>query len=99
MSTLASTQRRRAAAPSEFRSDVFVIATAIAAAILLSIVLIPQVLSKQARWEVLLMHVGQIGQLAGSAVDGDLHHRLLDPSNYRPELYKTARAVGALPLR
>lgn len=92
MSTLASTQRRRAAAPSEFRPDVFVIATAIAAAILLSIVLIPQVLSKQARWEVLRMHVGQIGQLAGSAVDGDLHHRLLDPSNYSPELYKTALA-------
>ncbi len=36
------------------------------------------------------MHVGQIGQLAVSAVDGDLHHRLLDPSNYSADLYKSA---------
>jgi diguanylate cyclase (GGDEF)-like protein len=92
MSKLAPTHRRSAAASNAFRSDVFVVATAVAAAILLSIVLIPQVLSRQARWEVLRMHVGQIGQLAGSAVDGDLHHRLLDPSNYNPELYKTALA-------
>ena len=90
MSTFASTQRRKTVAASEFRSDVFVVATAIAAAILLSIVLIPQLLSKQARWDVLRMHVGQIGQLAVSAIDGDLHHRLLDPQNYSHELYNAA---------
>lgn len=90
MSTLATRQSRRATASSEFRPDVFLIATAVAAAILLSIVLIPQQLSKQARWEVLRMHVGQIGQLAVSTVDGDLHHRLLDPSNYSADLYKSA---------
>jgi diguanylate cyclase (GGDEF)-like protein len=90
MSTPASTQRRRSLAPSEFRSDVFVVATAVAAAILLSIVLIPQALSKQARWEVLRKHVGQIGQLAVSAVDGDLHRQLLDPGNYSHELYNAA---------
>jgi diguanylate cyclase (GGDEF)-like protein len=90
MSTLATRQSRRATVSSEFRPDFFLIATAVAAAILLSIVLIPQSLSKQARWEVLRMHVGQIGQLAVSAVDGDLHHRLLDPSNYSADLYKSA---------
>jgi hypothetical protein len=90
MSTLATRQSRRKIASSEFRPDVFLIATAVAAAILLSIVLIPQQLSKQTRWEVLRMHVGQIGQLAVSTVDGDLHHRLLDPSNYSADLYKSA---------
>src|SRR5262245_40398435 len=91
MSTLAPTQHCKAT-PTEFRPDVFVIATAIAAAILLAVVLIPQWLSKQARWDVLRMHVGQIGQLAVSAVDGDLHRRLLDPGNYSTELYKSALA-------
>jgi diguanylate cyclase (GGDEF)-like protein len=69
---------------------VFVVATAIAAAILISIVAIPQGLSKQARWEALRSHVGQIGQLAASVVEGDLHRRLLDPANYSAELYATA---------
>lgn len=53
-------------------------------------VAIPQWLSKQARWEVLRSHVGQIGQLAASVVDGELHRRLLDPANYSAELYATA---------
>jgi diguanylate cyclase (GGDEF)-like protein len=74
----------------EFRRDVFVIASVVAAAILVSIVVVPQWLSKQARWEVLRSHVGQIGQLAASVVDGDLHRRLLDPANYSAELYATA---------
>ena len=89
MSTLASLQRQTSAS-SQFRRDVFVIASIVAAAILVSIVAIPQWLSKQARWEVLRSHVGQIGQLAASVVDGDLHRRLLDPANYSPELYATA---------
>jgi diguanylate cyclase (GGDEF)-like protein len=90
MSTLEAPQSRRATDQRKFRPVVFLLATAIAAAVLLSIVAIPQHLSKQARWEVLRMHVGQIGQLAVSAVNGDLHRRLLDPSNYTPELYATA---------
>jgi diguanylate cyclase (GGDEF)-like protein len=69
---------------------VFAIATVIAAAILVAIVAIPQGLSKQARWEALRSHVGQIGQLAAGVVDGDLHRRLLDPANYSDELYATA---------
>ena len=72
----------------------FVIASFVAAAILVSIVAIPQWLSKQARWEVLRSHVGQIGQLAASVVDGDLHRQLLDPANYSDELY--ARALKPL---
>jgi diguanylate cyclase (GGDEF)-like protein len=90
MSALASLQRQTGASPRQFRRDVFVIASIVAAAILVSIVAIPQWLSKQARWEVLRSHVGQIGQLAASVVDGDLHSRLLDPANYSPELYATA---------
>ncbi|MGZ5148109.1 MAG: GGDEF domain-containing protein, partial [Burkholderiales bacterium] len=73
---------------------VFAIATLSAAAILLSAAAVPQWLAKQARWEVLREHVGQIGQLAASVVDGDLHRQLLDPANYTAELY--ARAVAPL---
>ena len=90
MSTLVGLQRPTTASPRQFRRDVFVIASVIAAAILVSIVAVPQWLSKQARWEVLRSHVGQIGQLAASVVDGDLHRRLLDPANYSAELYATA---------
>jgi diguanylate cyclase (GGDEF)-like protein len=90
MATFADLRRRTPSAARSFRTDVFVIATVVAAAILVSIVAIPQWLSKQARWEVLRSHVGQIGQLAVSAVDGDLHRRLLDPSNYSAELYAAA---------
>jgi len=78
----------------KFDPLIFVIATLVAAAILMSCVAVPQWLSKQARWEVLRSHVGQIGQLAASAVDGDLHRKLLDPSNYGNELY--ARALEPL---
>ena len=57
-------------------------------------VAIPQWLSKQARWDALRSHVGEIGQVAGSVVDGDLHRQLLDPANYSDELY--ARALKPL---
>jgi hypothetical protein len=90
MGTLVDLERQKTSSPRQFRRDVFVIASVIAASILVAIVVIPQWLSKQARWEVLRSHVGQIGQLAASVVDGDLHHRLLDPANYSAELYATA---------
>lgn len=61
-----------------------------AAAILGAIVAIPQWLSKQARWDALRANVGEIGQLAASVVDGDLHRQLLDPANYSDELYTRA---------
>jgi diguanylate cyclase (GGDEF)-like protein len=70
------------------------VASLVAAAILISIVAIPQWLSGRARWDALRSHVGEIGQLAASVVDGDLHHHLLNPANYSDELY--ARALKPL---
>ena len=68
----------------------FIVASLAAAVVLVSIVAIPQWLSKQARWEVLRSHVGEIGQVAASVVDGDLHRQLLDPANYSDDLYTRA---------
>jgi diguanylate cyclase (GGDEF)-like protein len=65
-----------------------------AALVLGAIVAIPQVLSKQARLEVLRSHVGAVARLAASVVDGDLHRQLLDPANKTPELY--ARTLAPL---
>jgi hypothetical protein len=79
---------------SRFDTRVFVIASLVAAAILLIIVAVPQWLSKQARWEELRANVGEVGQLAASVVDGDLHRQLLNPANYSDELY--ARALKPL---
>ena len=63
-----------------------------AALILVSLVAIPQYLSRQARWDSLRAHVGEIAKLAASVVDGDLHRQLLDPANYNDDLYKRALA-------
>lgn len=76
-----------------FELKVFAGASLIAAAILAGIVSVPQWLSRQARLDVLRAHVGQIAQLAASAVDGDLQRRLLD-SGYDAALY--ARALQPL---
>jgi hypothetical protein len=65
-----------------FNPVVFGVASLAAAALLVSIVAMSQWLSKQARWEALRAHVGEIGRVAESVVDGDLHRRLLDPANY-----------------
>jgi diguanylate cyclase (GGDEF)-like protein len=70
----------------------FATASLAAAAILLSLVLVPQWLSRQARWDSLRAHVGEIAKLAASVVDGDLHRQLLDPANYSDELYKRTLA-------
>ena len=85
---------RSAAPETRFDPRIFLVASLAAAAILVSIVAIPQWLSKQARLDVLRSHVGEIGQLAASVVDGDLHRQLLDPANYSDELY--ARALKPL---
>jgi diguanylate cyclase (GGDEF)-like protein len=76
----------------QFTPRVFWIAALVAAAVLGTIVAVPQWLSKQARLDVLRSNVEQIARLAASAVDGDLHRRLLDPANYSPELYEQALA-------
>lgn len=85
---------RSASTGRRFNPLVFILASLAAAAILVSIVAVPQWLSKRARWEVLRSHVAEIGQLAASVVDGDLHHQLLDPANYSQERY--ARALKPL---
>jgi diguanylate cyclase (GGDEF)-like protein len=75
-----------------FTPRVFWIAALGAAAVLCTIVAVPQWLSKQARLDVLRSNVAQIARLAASVVDGDLHRKLLDPANYTPELYNEALA-------
>lgn len=84
--------RRQAAKARPFNWLAFAVASLAAAAILLPLVLVPQWLSKQARWDALRSHVAEIGRLAASVVDGDLHRQLLDPANYSDELYKRALA-------
>lgn len=81
---------------SRWRVDPFVfgLASLVAAAVLVAIVAIPQYLSKEARLETFRAHVGEIGQIAASVVDGDLHRELLNPDNFSDELY--ARAVAPL---
>jgi hypothetical protein len=71
---------------------VFIIASRAAAIIFLSLVAIPQWLSKQARGNRFASHVGEIGQLAASVINGDLHRRLLDRANYTEALYEEALA-------
>jgi diguanylate cyclase (GGDEF)-like protein len=73
-----------------FHPRVLFVSTFVAAAILVTIVAIPQWLSKGARLDVMRDHVGQIADLAASVVDGDLHRQLIDPANYTPELYDQA---------
>jgi diguanylate cyclase (GGDEF)-like protein len=70
-----------------FDRRTFWIVSLSAALVLLSVVAIPQWLSKKARLDVLRSHVAEISRLAASVVDGDLHRQLLDPANYTPELY------------
>lgn len=86
--------RRATESGKRFDAGIFVVASLVAAAVLLSIVAVPQWLAKQARWDELRANVGDIGRLAASVVDGDLHRQLLDPANYRDELY--ARALKPL---
>ena len=89
-----SLDRRATSVPRRFHWLAFIVASFASALVLVSMVAIPQRLSKQARWEELRSHVGEIGQVAASVVDGDLHRKLLDPANYSDELY--ARALGPL---
>ena len=86
------TASRPRAAASKRRIDPleFGVASFVAAIVLVAIVAIPQYLSQQARLEVFRQHVGEIGKIAASVVDGDLHRQLLDPANYSEDLYKRA---------
>lgn len=53
------------------------IGTATIAAVLLTVVLVPQLLSRDARLQVLRAHVGEVARLAAASVDGDLHRQLI----------------------
>jgi diguanylate cyclase (GGDEF)-like protein len=88
----ANSSQRAKHSERRFNMPVFLGASAIAAAVLVSLVAMPQLLSRQARMDVLRANVGEIGQLAASVVDGDLHAQLLDPANYTDERYKRALA-------
>lgn len=61
-------------------------------AVLAMVVVVPQWLSKQARLEVLRLHVAQVARQAASVVDGDLHRLLLDQANYSEQRYRQALA-------
>jgi diguanylate cyclase (GGDEF)-like protein len=76
--------------PRPFSWPIFALASVAAAAVLVTLVAVPQWLSQKARWEQLRMDVGAIGKIAAATVDGDLHRRLLDPNNYSDDLYKRA---------
>lgn len=76
----------------DFEWRIFGMALLLTASVLLSIVVIPQWLSRQARWEVLRSHVGQVARMAASTVDGDLHRQLLDKAGYSEALYQQALA-------
>ncbi len=91
---MSKSQSRLGAATARWGVDplVFGVASLVAAVILVAIVAIPQHLSTRARLEGLRAQVGQIGHIAASTVDGDLHRQLLDPANYTDELYERALA-------
>lgn len=52
--------------------------TAAIATVLLAVVLVPQLLSRDARLQVLRAHVDEVARLAAGSVDGDLHRRLIE---------------------
>lgn len=61
----------------QFQVRTLLVATALIAVTLLTLVLVPQFLARDARLQVLRMHVDQVARLAASHVDGDLHRELL----------------------
>jgi diguanylate cyclase (GGDEF)-like protein len=77
-----------------FTPRIFWMVMLAAALTLGAIVAIPQLLSKQARLQMLRAQVAEVARLAASVVDGDLHRQLLEPANHTPELY--ARALAPL---
>jgi diguanylate cyclase (GGDEF)-like protein len=60
-----------------FHPRTLISATAIIAALLLAVVIVPQVAARHARLQVLRQHVDQVARLTASHVDGDVHRQLL----------------------
>jgi diguanylate cyclase (GGDEF)-like protein len=77
-----------------FTPRIFWMVLVVAALTLGAIVAVPQLLSKQARLQVLRAQVAEVARLAASVIDGDLHRQLLEPANHTPQLY--ARALVPL---
>jgi diguanylate cyclase (GGDEF)-like protein len=71
----------------DFEWRVLGIAFVMFAIVLLTTLLAPQWLSRQARLEVLRTHVGEVARMAASVIDGDAHRQLLDRSRYSQSLY------------
>jgi len=73
-----------------------VLGAAAIATVLLAVVLVPQLLSRDARLQVLRAHVDEVARLAASVVDGDLHRRLIDgatPATTPPEVSGPDEAI------
>ena len=85
----------------QFHSRTLMIASGLIAALLLTAVLAPQLLARNARLQVLRTHVGEVSRLAASQVDGDLHRQLAagqaDEATRRRALTPLLRLHQALP--
>ena len=79
------------------RPGVFLASAAVIAALLMAIIVIPQVLSRHARLEVLRGHVGEVARVAASVVDGGVHRRLIEAPDATPA-ERTAALVPLLQL-
>jgi diguanylate cyclase (GGDEF)-like protein len=70
----------------------FLISTLLSLVALSAAVVLPQWLSKQARFEVMRAHIAEVAQMTAAVVDGDLQRQLSEPGNYSEELYQRALA-------
>ena len=75
-----------------FRPRVLLRTTALIAALMLAIVVIPQTLSRHARLDVLRAHVGEVARVAASVVNGDVHRSLIDSRDATPAQRSAALA-------
>jgi diguanylate cyclase (GGDEF)-like protein len=62
----------------QFRVATLLLASGLIAAVMITTVLVPQLLARDARLQVLRDHVDQVARLAASHLDGDVHRQLLD---------------------
>jgi diguanylate cyclase (GGDEF)-like protein len=70
----------------------FLISTLLSLVALGVAVVLPQWLSKQARFEVMRAHIAEVAQMTAAVIDGDLQRQLSEPGNYSDELYQRALA-------
>jgi diguanylate cyclase (GGDEF)-like protein len=70
----------------------FLISTLLSLIALSAAVVLPQWLSKQARFEVMRAHIAEVAQMTAAVVDGDLQRQLAELDRYDDELYQKALA-------